>query len=83
MLIWHYDAWTEYLEWQDVDRKKLAKLNSLIKEVIRTPYEGTGKPEALKGNLEGFWSRRIDREHRLVYRICGDDIEIAQCRGHY
>lgn len=70
-------------EWQDVDRKKLAKLNSLIKEVIRTPYEGTGKPEALKGNLEGFWSRRIDQEHRLVYKICGDDIEIAQCRGHY
>lgn len=83
MIIWHDDAWFEYLEWQKLDSKKFSKLNSLIKEVIRDPFSGTGKPEPLKGNLFGFWSRRIDKEHRLVYRVCEDGIEIAQCRGHY
>lgn len=83
MLIWHDDAWAEYLEWQKLDRKKFSKINSLLKEVMRAPYEGTGKPEPLKGNLEGFWSRRIDQEHRLVYKVCEEGIEISQCRGHY
>ncbi|MBS4769192.1 Txe/YoeB family addiction module toxin [Turicimonas muris] len=83
MLIWHDDAWLEYLEWQKLDAKKCSKLNLLIKEVMRDPFSGTGKPEPLKGNLFGFWSRRIDKEHRLVYRVCEDGIEIAQCRGHY
>lgn len=83
MLAWHNDAWTDYLEWQTLDRKKFAKINSLIKEILRTPYEGTGKPEPLKGNLEGWWSRRIDQEHRLVYREHDGDVEILQCRGHY
>ena len=83
MLIWHDDAWLEYLEWQKLDAKKSSKLNLLLKEVMRDPFSGTGKPEPLKGNLFGFWSRRIDKEHRLVYRVCEDGIEIAQCRGHY
>lgn len=83
MLIWHDDAWFEYLEWQKLDAKKFSKLYLLIKEVMRDPFSGTGKPEPLKGNLFGFWSRRIDKEHRLVYRVCEDGIEIAQCRGHY
>lgn len=83
MLIWHDDAWAEYLEWQKLDRKKFAKINSLLKEVMRPPYEGTVKPEPLKGNLEGFWSRRIDQEHRLVYKVSEEGIEISQCRGHY
>lgn len=83
MLIWHNDAWEDYLKWQTLDRKKFAKINSLIKEIARNPYEGVAKPEPLKGNLEGWWSRRIDQEHRLVYRVCDDGVEILQCRGHY
>lgn len=83
MLAWHNDAWEDYLRWQKLDRKKFNKINLLIKEVTRNPYEGTAKPEPLKGNLEGWWSRRIDQEHRLVYRVRDDSIEILQCRGHY
>lgn len=77
------DARGEYIEWQESDRKGLGRLNRLIEEVRRTPYEGIGKPEALRGDLEGFWSRRIDGEHRLVYKIDGDSLLIAQCRRHY
>ena len=80
-------AWEDYQAWQMADRKKLRKLVDLIKEVVRTPYEGTGHPEALKGDLEGFWSRRIDHEHRLVYKMVmfeeEDALLIAQCRHHY
>ena len=83
MLIWHDEAWKEYLQWLELDKKKFNKVNALLKEVMRTPFEGTGKPEPLKGNLEGLWSRRIDQEHRLIYRVGGDNIVIAQCRGHY
>lgn len=83
MLIWHDEAWKEYLQWLELDKKKFNKVNALLKEVMRTPFEGTGKPEPLKGNLEGLWSRRIDQEHRLIYRVDGDNIVIAQCRGHY
>ena len=82
-LIFYPDAWEEYLEWQVNDRKGLKRLNRLIKETRRTPYEGIGKPEALKGDLKGYWSRRIDGEHRLVYKIEGDELLIAQCRRHY
>ena len=83
MLIWHDDAWEEYLYWYANDKKLFAKLNQLIKDVKRSPFEGLGKPEPLKGNLSGLWSRRIDQEHRLVYRVIEGDIEIAQCKGHY
>ena len=76
-------AWTHYLFWQETDKAMVRKINALIKECLRHPFEGTGKPEALKGDLSGFWSRRITQEHRLVYRVVGDSLEIAQCRYHY
>lgn len=76
-------AWTQYLHWQSADKAMLRKLNRLIEECLRHPFEGTGKPEPLKGDLAGFWSRRLDREHRLVYRVTATAIEIAQCRYHY
>ena len=82
-LIFYPAAWDEYLEWQANDRKGLKRLNRLIEEVRRAPYEGIGKPEALKGDLEGYWSRRSDGEHRLVYTVDGDRLLIAQCRRHY
>jgi len=76
-------AWGQYCHWQDADPKMLRKVNALIKECLRRPFEGTGKPEPLRGDLAGFWSRRIDREHRLVYRPTADALLIAQCRYHY
>ena len=76
-------AWAGYAYWQTPDKKFLKKLNGLIDEVSRTPYEGTGKPELLKHELAGWWSRRITDEHRLVYRIKDGSLEIAQCRFHY
>ncbi|MBL1436432.1 MAG: Txe/YoeB family addiction module toxin [Rhodobacteraceae bacterium] len=76
-------AWEGYLHWQRQDKVITRKINGLIKEIQRHPFEGTGKPEPLKGNLSGFWSRRINREHRLVYRVKGNTLEIAQCRYHY
>lgn len=82
-LIFHEQAWDDYLYWQKQDRKLLARLNSLIKECTRTPFDGTGKPEPLKGQLSGWWSRRLNREHRLVYRVEDDTLLIAQCRYHY
>ena len=77
------NAWEDYLSWQAEDRKILKKINSLIREIQSTPYEGTGKQEPLKHDLAGLWSRRIDREHRLVYRAEGADILIYACRFHY
>lgn len=82
-IIFHEQAWDDYLYWQKQDRKLLARLNSLIKECTRTPFDGTGKPEPLKGQLSGWWSRRMNREHRLVYRVEDDQLLIAQCRYHY
>lgn len=76
-------AWEQYVHWQDTDRAISRKLNGLIKECLRHPFEGTGKPEPLKGDLSGFWSRRIDREHRLVYRVMDNTVEILACRYHY
>jgi toxin YoeB len=76
-------AWNHYTYWQDADKAMTRKINALIKECLRHPFEGTGKPETLKGDLSGFWSRRITQEHRLVYRVVGDALEIAQCRYHY
>ena len=76
-------AWAEYLFWQGQDKKSLKRINQLLKDVERSPFEGIGKPEALVGNLSGFWSRRIDDKNRLVYRINGEFIEILSCREHY
>ena len=76
-------AWYDYLHWQDEGGKGLARVNALLKEGMRDPFRGTGKPEPLGGNLSGWWSRRIDREHRLVYKVESDTIYIAQCRYHY
>lgn len=82
-LAFHAEAWAQYLHWQQTDKGTLRKINRLIEECLRHPFEGTGKPEALRGDLSGFWSRRIDREHRLVYRVVNDALEIVQCRYHY
>lgn len=71
------------MAWQQEDKKILRKINSLIKEIQRTPFKGKGKPEPLKFDLSGFWSRRIDREHRLVYKIENDEVLIFSCRYHY
>jgi toxin YoeB len=82
-LVFKPTAWDHLLHWQETDKTTLRKINALIKECLRHPYEGTGKPEPLKGDLSGHWSRRIDREHRLVYRVEGDSLIIIQCRYHY
>ncbi|QTD54820.1 Txe/YoeB family addiction module toxin [Parasphingorhabdus cellanae] len=80
-------AWNHYLYWQDKDRKTLKRINALLEECRRHPFEGTGKPEPLRGQLKGWWSRRITQEHRLVYRVRGEGgaqvLEVAQCRYHY
>lgn len=76
-------AWDDYLYWQQSDKITLRRINSLIKDIQRSPFEGIGKPEPLRHNLAGFWSRRIDEQHRLVYAIEADCILLAQCRYHY
>ena len=76
-------AWDDYLYWQRTDKKILKRINQLIKDIQRHPFEGIGKPEPLKHQLVGMWSRRIDEEHRLVYAIVEDDLIIVQCRYHY
>ncbi len=80
---WDFDAWEDYLYWQGQDRKTLKRINQLLKDVSRNPFEGIGKPEPLKGSLAGFWSRRIDEEHRLVYAVEDDKVLIIACRGLY
>lgn len=82
-LTWSEEAWEDYLYWQDTDKKTVKKVNELIKDASRTPFEGKGKPEPLKHNLAGFWSRRITSEHRLVYAVSDDSLLIASCRYHY
>lgn len=77
------DAWFQYLEIHDDNQKLWKRLNRLIGESLRTPFEGTGKPEPLKENLSGCWSRRITEEHRLIYRVKDDALEILSCMGHY
>ncbi len=76
-------GWEDYLYWQKTDRKILRRINALIKEIKRSPYEGTGKPEPLKHALAGYWSRRITDEHRLVYKATDEEVLIAQLRYHY
>jgi toxin YoeB len=82
-LIFHEEAWEDYLYWQQNDRALLERINLLIKECTRTPFSGIGKPEPLRGSFSGWWSRRINREHRLVYRGSESGLLIAQCRFHY
>ena len=77
------NAWEDYVSWQRDDKKILRKINDLIKDIQRTPFEGLGKPEPLKFDLSGYWSRRIDLEHRLVYQYLDDEILIYSCRYHY
>ena len=76
-------AWQDYIYWQGQDKKTIKRINQLIQDIDRNHNEGIGKPEALKGNLSGWWSRRIDDKNRLIYRIQNNIIEIAQCKGHY
>ena len=76
-------AWEDYLFWQQTNKKILRRINELVKQCQRTPFDGIGKPEPLKGNLMGWWSRRIDQEHRLVYKPENNKLYILQCRKHY
>lgn len=76
-------SWEDYIYWQKNDKQKLKRINELLKDISRNPYDGIGKPEQLKFNYAGFWSRRIDEEHRLIYRVVEDEIQIAKCRFHY
>jgi toxin YoeB len=82
-IVFSSQAWDDYLHWQRTDRKVLRRINDLVREITRTPFEGMGKPEPLRHALAGYWSRRIDDEHRLVYKIDGDAVLIAQARYRY
>lgn len=82
-IIFAEEAWEDYMYWQESDKKTLKRINDLIKAITREPYEGIGDPEPLKFNWSGFWSRRINREHRLVYALENNTVLIAQCRYHY
>ena len=83
ILAWTNEAWTDYIYWQGQDKKALKRINKLISETQRTPFEGIGKPEVLKESLSGFWSRRIDESNRLVYVIDDNRLTIISCRYHY
>jgi toxin YoeB len=82
-IMWTAEAWEDYVYWQGQDKKTLKRINQLVKDVQRTPFEGIGKPEPLKANLTGLWSRRIDDTNRLVYEITTTQINIVSCRYHY
>ena len=82
-LIFSEHAWEDYLYWQNTDKRNLNRINTLIKDILRNKYEGLGKPEPLKHNLAGYWSRRISHEHRIIYKIENDAVLIAQLRYHY
>lgn len=81
--LWQDEAWEDYVYWQTQDRKTLKRINQLLQDISRNGYDGIGKPEPLRGNHSGWWSRRIDDTNRLVYRINNGIVEIAQCRSHY
>ena len=83
MLSWTEDAWNDYLYWQSQDRKTLKRINALIRDMKRSPFEGIGKPEPLKWDYQGAWSRRIDSANRIVYTVIGDDLCILSCRDNY
>lgn len=80
---WAEEAWEDYLYWQQTNKVALKRINALIKDIARNPFDGIGKPEPLKHHLSGFWSRRIDDEHRLIYAVDDGCLKIAQCRYHY
>lgn len=82
-LVWHPNAWEDYLYWQNFDKKMVKKINTLIQEINRDPFSGTGKPEPLQYNLTKLWSRRLSLEHRLVYEVNGNQLTIHACRYHY
>ena len=82
-LVFSEHGWRDYLHWQTTDRKRLKRINTLIQDILRSPHDGIGKPEPLRHGLTGYWSRRIDSEHRLVYKVENDAVLIAQCRYHY
>ncbi|MDX2143379.1 MAG: Txe/YoeB family addiction module toxin [Rhodospirillaceae bacterium] len=86
-VLWHPEAWRDYLRWGDIDRATASKINELIKDIQRSPFRGIGKPEPLKAEYAGWWSRRITGEHRLIYRIVGrageQCVEITACNYHY
>ncbi|HZL45892.1 MAG TPA: Txe/YoeB family addiction module toxin [Opitutaceae bacterium] len=82
-LVFSSKSWEEYSYWQATDSQRLRRINQLIKELIREPFAGIGKPEPLQHAFQGYWSRRIDGEHRIVYRVVGDQLQIAQLRYHY
>ena len=83
VISWAEKAWEDYLYWQHIDKKTLKRINALIKNITREPFNGLGDPEPLKHHWSGYWSRRIDREHRLVYKATDRTITIVQCRYHY
>lgn len=83
MLSWASSAWADYLYWQQTDKSTLKRINTLISDIKRQPFAGVGDPEPLRHNWSGYWSRRIDKEHRLVYKVTPDAVMIAQCRYHY
>ncbi len=82
-LIFVDESWEDYLYWQEIDTQMLGRINQLIKDIARNPFKGIGKPEPLRHKYKGFWSRRIDNEHRLIYKVEGKDILTAKCRFHY
>ena len=81
--MWAEHAWNDYLYWQEVDKKKVKRINELIKDIKRSPFEGLGDPEPLKYSWSSYWSRRLDKEHRLVYKVDESGLSLAQCRFHY
>ncbi len=83
LLSWTDEAWNSYIYWQTQDKKTLKRINKLINEVLRSPFDGIGKPEPLKENLSGFWSRRIDDTNRLVYAVDDTEVTVISCRYHY
>jgi toxin YoeB len=82
-VMWTAESWDDYVYWQGQDKKTLKRINQLVKEIQRTPFEGIGKPEPLKANLTGFWSRRIDDTNRLVHEVTKTQVNIVSCRYHY
>ena len=87
LLVWHQSAWDDYVYWQQTDKSVQFRINELIKDLMRHPFEGLGKPEPLRQNFKGYWSRRITQEHRLIYVVMGkgegQTVTITQCRYHY
>lgn len=82
-IIWFEKAWKDYVYWQTEDKKTLKRINQIIKDIERNPFEGIAKPEPLKGELSGFWSRRIDSSNRFVYRVKDNYVEVLSCKNHY